>query len=194
MVTISFFFWTLIVLFGFIGAMRGWAKEMLVSFSLVMALFVMQVALTYVGPVKKLWGALGGTTQFYTASLVMILFALAGYHIPNKSGSSRGSRPGPGPGQGPMRKKSIGESLQNMMVGGFLGAGNGYLLVGTIWFFLHLASYPVPEYLMTSPQAGDSAGDAALKMIDLLPPAWLQGPVLYVAVAVVFTFVIIVLI
>ncbi|MCI5211793.1 MAG: hypothetical protein D3910_24110 [Candidatus Electrothrix sp. ATG2] len=55
MVTISFFFWTLVALFAIIGSMRGWAREMLVTFSLVMALFVMQVALTHIGPVKKLW-------------------------------------------------------------------------------------------------------------------------------------------
>jgi|GEM_PF-6848346 len=40
MVSIFFFFWLLVVLFGVIGAMRGWAKEILVSFSVILALFM----------------------------------------------------------------------------------------------------------------------------------------------------------
>ncbi len=186
MVTISFFFWTLIVLFGFIGAMRGWAKEMLVSFSLVMALFVMQVSLAHIGPVKKLWDKMGGSTQFYAASLVMILFALFGYHTPNAQKINKNLARD--------NKSAARHWLQDMMLGGMLGAANGYLLVGTLWFFLDTAKYPVPEWVLTAPEAGTPAGDAALKLLQWLPPVWLGVPVIYFVVAVVFTFVIIVLI
>ncbi|MGB5686093.1 MAG: CvpA family protein [Candidatus Electrothrix sp.] len=186
MVTISFFFWTLIALFAIIGAMRGWAKEILVTFSLVMALFVMQIGLAYIGPVKKLWESMGGSTQFYTSSLVIILFAFFGYHTPNTQMVNKNlSRD---------NKSTARHWLQDMMLGGILGAGNGYLLVGTIWFFLDLAKYPVPEYILTAPEAGTRAGDAALKLIYWLPPIWLEIPIIYFVVAVVFTFVIIVLI
>ncbi len=179
MVTINFFFWTFVVMFGAIGAIRGWAKEMLVSFSIILALFVMQVALEYVGPVKKLWeNWSGGQTQFYIASLLVILFAFFGYHTPNNR---------------KVNKNLARERLQDMMLGGFLGAGNGYLMVGTIWFFLHQAKYPFSEY-MSAPVAGTRAGDAALKMIQWLPPIWLEVPVIYFAVAVSFTFVVIVMI
>ena len=185
MITISFFFWFLILLFAIIGAMRGWAKEMLVSFSLVMALFVMQIGLTYIGPVKKLWDAMNGTTQFYAASLVMVLFAISGYHTPNAQGVGKRLS---GSGGSPKNW------LQGAMLGGVLGAGNGYLLVGTIWFFLNMAKYPVPDWVLTPPTQGTPAGDAALKLINWLPPIWLEVPVIYFVVAVVFTFVIIVLI
>ena len=186
MVTLSFFFWTLVALFAIIGSMRGWAREMLVTFSLVMALFVMQVALTHIGPLKKLWGAMGGSTQFYAASLVMILFALFGYHTPNAQKVSKNlSRD---------NKSAARHWLQDMMLGGVLGAGNGYLLFGTIWFFLDTAKYPVPEYILMAPVKETAAGDAALKLIGWLPPVWLEIPVIYFVVAVVFTFVIIVLI
>jgi hypothetical protein len=186
MVTISFFFWTFVALFGIIGTMRGWAKEMLVSFSLIMALFFMQLALTYIGAIKKLWNAMEGSTQFYTASLIMILFALFGYHTPNAQKVNRNLTRD--------NKNAPRHWLQDMMLGGILGAVNGYLLVGTLWFFLDSAKYPVPEWILTAPEQGTVAGDTALKLLNWLPPAWLGMPIIYFVVAVVFTFVIIVLI
>ena len=186
MITISFFFWLLVLLFAIIGSMRGWAREMLVSFSLIMALFVMQIGLTYIGPIKKLWKAMDGSTQFYTASLVMILFALFGYHTPNaRKVNVKLSQD---------NKSAARHWLQDMMLGAVLGAGNGYLLVGTLWFFLDLAKYPVPEWALIAPSQATPAGEVALKLINWLPPVWLEIPVIYFVVAVVFTFVIIVLI
>ena len=43
MISILFAFWMFIVLFGLIGAMRGWAKELLVIFSIVLGLFLIYV-------------------------------------------------------------------------------------------------------------------------------------------------------
>ena len=80
------------------------------------------------------------------------------------------------------------------MLGGFLGAGNGYLLIGTLWYFLHLSDYPVLKEYILPPEPGTPAGDAALKIIELLPPTWLQGVTLYVAAAIALAFVIIVFI
>jgi len=43
MISILSVFWMFIILFGLIGAMRGWAKELLVIFSIVLALFLIYV-------------------------------------------------------------------------------------------------------------------------------------------------------
>jgi len=43
MVHLSVLFWILEVLFGFIGALRGWAKELLVTFSLLVALMIINL-------------------------------------------------------------------------------------------------------------------------------------------------------
>lgn len=48
MVTLNFLFWFLIVLFGFIGAMRGWAKELLVTFSTILAMAFIQLLQKYI--------------------------------------------------------------------------------------------------------------------------------------------------
>ncbi len=43
MVSLSFIFFFLLIIFGIIGAMRGWAKEMLVCFGIILALFILSV-------------------------------------------------------------------------------------------------------------------------------------------------------
>ena len=43
MISILSAFWLFVIIFGLIGAMRGWAKELLVIFSVVLALFLIYV-------------------------------------------------------------------------------------------------------------------------------------------------------
>ena len=43
MISLHVFFWFMVILFGIIGSMRGWAKELLVFFSAVLGLFVITV-------------------------------------------------------------------------------------------------------------------------------------------------------
>ena len=38
MMSLTFVFWMYVILFSIIGGMRGWAKEMLVTFSVILAL------------------------------------------------------------------------------------------------------------------------------------------------------------
>ncbi len=54
MVTLSFLFWMFVILFGIIGAMRGWAKELLVSFSAILALALITLLETYIPFVSTL--------------------------------------------------------------------------------------------------------------------------------------------
>ncbi len=79
-----------------------------------------------------------------------------------------------------------------MLLGIFLGGVNGYLIFGTLWFFMHDANYPFAY--ITPPSPLDALGEAALKLIPMLPPAWLASPVIYFAVAIAFVFVLVVFI
>lgn len=49
MVSLDILFWIFILVFALIGAIRGWAKEMLVTFSVFMALFCIDVLENQVG-------------------------------------------------------------------------------------------------------------------------------------------------
>ena len=179
MLSISFVFWLLIFIFALIGAMRGWGKELLVTFSIILALFVIQLVHAHVPPIARMLSSKDPRYQFYLWTALVTTFALFGYHTPKI----------------PRVPKIVGgnlarERLQDWLLGGVLGAINGYLLVGTIWFYLDFASYPFPEHIMTAP--GEDS--AASQIIALLPPTWLGVPIIYIAVAIAFTLVVVVFI
>ncbi len=179
MVTLSFFFYFLVILFGVIGAMRGWAKELLVSFSVILALALLIVLETYV----SIYPFHGKTTdplelkaEFWTRAVILIMLVFFGYQTPNlpRFGGARFVR----------------ERLQDTLLGLVLGAVNGYLIIGTLWWFMHEAGYPLAPFISAPPD--NDLGRAALSLIPWLPPRWLGIPAIYFAVIVAFIFVIIV--
>jgi hypothetical protein len=178
-VTLTFFFYFLVVLFGIIGAMRGWAKELLVSFSVILALALLIVLETYV-PIYPFHGPTNDPVElkaeFWTRGLILTLLVFFGYQTPNLPRVS-GAR-------------FVRERLQDTLLGLVLGAFNGYLIIGTLWFFMHLAEYPLAPFITRPPD--NELGQPALALIPWLPPRWLGIPYIYFAVIVAFIFVIIV--
>jgi hypothetical protein len=172
MISLVVLFWLFVVLFAIIGAMRGWAKELLVTFSAVLALFIISVLETYVGFYRSTIVEANGAPEFWVQSTILFLLAFFGYQTPNIRGIA-GAR-------------FARERLQDILLGFILGALNGYLIVGSIWCFMDEASYPF-EVITPPPEA-------AGRIIALLPPAWLEAPWIYFAVGVAFLFIIIVFI
>jgi lysylphosphatidylglycerol synthetase-like protein (DUF2156 family) len=179
MVSLPFFFFFFMGISAIIGAMRGWAKEMMVSFSLILAMFIVSVLERYVSVVRDSLAVPGSLAQFWLRTIIVILLVFFGYQTPNiaKFGGQRFVR----------------ERLQDSLLGIFLGALNGYLIFGTLWYFMAQANYPFPNLIRT-PQATDPMGDLAMKMVAILPPNWLGIPTVYFAVAVAFLFVLVVFI
>ena len=82
MIPIQTVFWGLILLFGIIGALRGWAKELLVTFSVILARFVETVLLRYVPVINTSLQNLAASdakTWFYVRALIFILIVSFGY-------------------------------------------------------------------------------------------------------------------
>jgi uncharacterized membrane protein required for colicin V production len=181
MVSLTFFFFFLIVLFGLIGAFRGWAKEMMVSFSVILAMFILSVLEKYVAVVRDTFAQPGSLGQFWMRFLLLVVLVYFGYQTPkfSKLGGE---------------KVFARQHLQDTLLGAFLGALNGYLVVGSVWFFMHEANYPFHGYIM-APDPTTQLGQAAVQLMTYMPPHWLMNsPVVYFAVAVAFLFVIVVLV
>ena len=89
--------------------------------------------------------------------------------------------------------KANREKLQDSLLGFVLGALNGFLVVGTVWFYLAEANYPFAG-LITPPEAGTQMGNAALNLIPMLAPRLLGEPAIYFAVMLCFIFVLVVFI
>jgi CDP-diglyceride synthetase len=174
-VSLTVIFWIFIFLFAIIGAMRGWAKELLVTFSVILAIFIMTILITYI-PIVKSMAKSGGTAIFWLEITILFMCVFFGYQTPNirAIAGARFAR----------------ERLQDTLLGFLLGAINGYLIVGTFWWILAEAKYPYN--LATPPIPGTPLGDAALRILQYAPPEWLVIPWIYFAVMVSFIFVIIV--
>jgi uncharacterized membrane protein required for colicin V production len=177
MVYLNFIFFCFVILFAVIGAMRGWAKEMMVTASAMLALFIITVLETYVNGLSETFSDQGSSGQFWMRVVIVIVLTFFGYQTPNipKIGGDRFAR----------------ERLQDSMLGIVLGALNGYLIVGSIWYFLSQANYNAISYIIP-PDPNTIPGQAALKLLGWMAPAWLGVPFIYFAIALSFVFVMVV--
>jgi uncharacterized membrane protein required for colicin V production len=176
MVSLGFFFFFLVALFAVIGAMRGWAKELLVTFSVILSVFITTTIERHVPVVAAAFAQPGSVAQFWLRSLILLVLVFFGYQTPNIHRIA-GAR-------------FVRERFEDMLLGLFLGALNGYLIVGSIWLYLHQAEYPYPW--ISPPDANTELGAAALRLLEWLPPRWMAPPVIYFAVAIAFIFVLVV--
>jgi hypothetical protein len=156
------------------GALRGWSKEMLVLFSVVVALAMRLIFTQYVPFVREFFDR-PPVQQFYLYTGLLVLMAIAGYAGPAVSGR--------------LASVSARETLQDILLGFIIGAMNGFLIVGSIWYFLDAAGYDIMG--ISAPAPGSMA--AALAN-NYLPPVWLTDAVLLTAFSFASVFVIIVLV
>lgn len=179
MVSLTVLFYIFIFIFAMIGAIRGWAKEVIATFSVFLALFVISVLQTYIPAVQSFLENSQGNTQVTFEIVVLGIIVFCGYQAPNL----------------PMlvdSQRFIRDRLQDTILGLIIGGFNGYMVFGSVWYFIHAANYPFTS--VTAPIAGTTAGQTALQIIPLLPPNWLGVPSIYFAIAISFFFVLVVFI
>lgn len=212
MIPILTVFICFLFLFAVIGSLRGWAKEIIVVFSVILALFIEHVFLNLIEPLEALFNSMPRQSQFYTRTALLVIVTIFGYASPSvvaKFGA-----------------KVARERLQDVLLGFFLGLINGFLIIGTLLSFLNAVHYGVPEEAWVEQQRVDAAGNPVfdksgqpvmdivytpgVKGIGGIEPPPLNSPmrgwlpylppevvarsnaVLYVAVAAAFVFVLVV--
>lgn len=176
MMSIVYVFWMYVVLFAIIGWMRGWAKELLVSFSVILSLALNHVIRRYIPIASSLPET--DATLFYVRTIILIVLVYFGYqtvisipHLVSRSGAAR-------------------ERLQDTLFGAFLGALNGYLVAGSILYYIHIADYSFQNFI-TKP-TDPSLLQAVNQMMMYMPPALLGEPGIYFAIILAFVFVLVV--
>ena len=175
MMSLVYVFWMYVVLFAIIGGMRGWVKELLVVFSVILALTTNHVLTKYIPLVSDLPD--NSHSLFWIRSLVLITLVYFGYQtvISVQRLAARATR----------------ERLQDTLFGLFIGAINGYLIAGTLLFYLNQAQYPYPN-VISAPTGG--VLDSVNAMLKWMPPHLLGEPGIYFAVVICFIFVLVVFI
>jgi uncharacterized membrane protein required for colicin V production len=175
MIPIHTLFGSLLALFALIGSLRGWAKEVIVSFSVILALFVEHVLMNFVPPVAGLFRNMAPDSLFYTRAIIFVLITVFGYASPKIP---------------QLGSKLTLRGLPDSLLGFFLGLLNGFLVVGTLIWFLSAAGWAIADIV---PPAPDST---SANLVSILPPQLIMQStaMLYIAVAAAFVFVIVVFI
>ncbi|MBX3064123.1 MAG: CvpA family protein [Anaerolineae bacterium] len=175
MMQLSTFLWIMIVTFAVIGAMRGWTKEIVASAGIILALFATwQFTPILLQPLLQ--GARGDQV-FYVYTLILVVIAFFAYQTPATARQlSEGRMWG---------DRRVG--LQERLLGFVIGGINGYLLFGSIWYYMDVTGYPLSPYV-----SAPGAGSPSAAMIPALPLIFLvQGNLLTILVIVLFLFVIV---
>ena len=176
MMSLAVVFWMYVILFAIIGGMRGWAKEILVSFSVILALAFIALLEHYVPFIRDVLLPQQSPVLFWIRAIILILLVFFGYQTVNLQRISG---------------KVTREKLEHAILGIVIGAINGYLIAGTIWFYMADANYPFAG-IVSAPPAGSTIATIASNMLRYMPPRLLGIPGIYFAVVVAFIFVIVV--
>lgn len=174
MMSIVYIFWMYVILFALVGLMRGWAKELLVAFSVILALALNHVLRRYI-PIAA---GLSETdpSLFWIRTLILLVLVYFGYQtvisIPHLAAKSRTDR------------------LQDTLFGAFLGALNGYLVAGSVLYYMHLADYPFQNVISRPTDPG--IVQTVNQMMLYMPPQLLGEPGIYFAIILAFVFVLVV--
>ncbi len=178
MISITFVFYMFVILTTVIGTARGWAKELLVVVSAILGLFVIMILESYIGVYQQLMLTSPSSTQFWSRTMIILLLAFFGYQTPNIKVFQTAARR---------------EKVRDAVLGGVVGALNGYLVVGSVWWFLDKVGYQTFPNVVLAPDPTTAMGATAIRLLDSMAPALLmQAPHIYIAIAVAFTFVVIV--
>lgn len=160
MISLNVLFYIFLALFGVIGMIRGFRKEIVVTVSGVLGLFII------VTVVPKLLGDFDGTKALYVNLVVLFICAFFGYQTPSfQRINARFER----------------ESLVDLALGGITGAVNGYIFFSSAWFYMSQAGYPFSW--ITAPDGNTEMGKMAISMLENAFPAVLTGSWLYVFLA-----------
>ncbi len=208
MISFTVVFFIFMFFFALIGGLRGWAKELLVTFSVVLTLFLVFVLERYSGGVVVPFSSLdaqlqgadiqvispqdvrpfaeldegiqsGFRRQFWIRTVVLLTLVFFGFQTPALTRLGGAARR---------------EKIQDFLLGLFIGAINGYFIIGTIWSYMHSAHYPFAPYII-APDASDPLIRTATTLVNILPPIWLgTTPGIFLAVGVSFLFVLVVFI
>lgn len=159
MLSLEVLFWLLMLFFAAVGAIRGWVREIFVTTALMLAFVIIAFLLRGSEPVwQGAWppalppallvpgqapqpplpqgpapnpASPAARSAFIYRVVLLGVLAFFGYQT---AGLGRfASR------TAPMRK-------QDLVLGAFLGLVNGYLLVGSLWYYLAAYGYPVSGF------------------------------------------------
>ncbi len=161
--------------FAIIGYLRGFDKELIAMAGIMLALFTLQQFESFF---ENLTADSGANTRFYLQALVLLLVTFFAYQTPpGRFSKMAGDR------------RKARDMLQNRLLGVLTGGFNGYVVFGSLWWFLDDLGYPLASIQAPLPDS------ASVAWLDNLPQSWLlEGNLLTLFVIGLFLFILIAII
>ncbi len=152
--------WIFVLFFGAVGIQRGWTKEIIALAGITLGLFALHQFDATIR--QQLLAAFSAQQKFFTQTAILLLIAFFAYQTRALIGSDAQAAHG----------DEGRDALQTRVLGGIVGGINGYLISGSVWYFLHINDYPLAPYLVAP--ANDSLSFATVARLPLYVLA--QGP------------------
>lgn len=177
MIQLSAILLMMAIFFGIVGFLRGWNRELIATAGIILGLFALFQFDSLLRGVL-----LAGVAQEQVFVVQTLIFVVVVFFAYQTRALGRGRSP------------DGRDSLQESVLGGIVGFLNGYLVWGSIWYFMDINQYPLNPWV-TAPAPGSPSDQAR----DLLPLVILGGGIngdgnlLAIAVIVLFLFVLIVI-
>lgn len=174
MVTVFMFF---LIVFGCIGAARGWAKELLIVISVILGLAAISLVEDLLGFKNTLFRE-NTMLQYWFRSAIILLMVFFGYKSPSLPRLQQATE-----------KRGM---IQENLLGFVFGILSGFFVIGTLWSFASQANYPHFAKFITAVPA--ELSDITSRVMNLLPPVWLAQPTtIFIFVVISFVFAIVAL-
>ncbi len=157
MIQLSVFMWLMAVLFGYIGFMRGWSKEMISTSGIILGLFAL---FQFNDTISELLITVPPEQAFLFRALAFAIVVFFAYQTRALIGEEA-KKPNKNDGR---------DRLQASVLGAVIGFMNGYLIWGSLWYFMHITNYPLSPYI-SAPLPGTYSAD----FVESLPLYILGG-------------------
>lgn len=177
MIQLSALLVVMALFFAIVGYLRGWNRELISTAGIILGLFAL---FQFDGLLRGI--LLRGVARDQVFIIQCAIFIIIVFFAYQTRRIGRADSPG---GR---------DKLQESILGALVGFLNGYLIWGSIWYFMDINEYPLAPFVI-APAPGSPSDQAR----ELLPLVILgggvngNGDVLAIAVIVLFLFVLIVI-
>jgi len=174
MISLASLMWATAIFFAFMGALRGWSRELVGTAGIVLGVFaIFQFDALLRGTIFLLMSPdqVFGVQLIIFLSIVFLAYRSQGV-VDSDEGRGR---------------------IQSGILGIIVGFANGYFVAGSIWYFLDINRYPFPQFV-TAPAQGSVTYNALDSMPIVLLGGGLAGNGDLLAVAVIVLLAIVIMI
>lgn len=151
MISLASLMWATAIFFAFMGALRGWNRELVGTAGIILGVFAI---FQFDSLLRGTLYILMSNDQIFGVQLIIFLgIVFMAYRS-----------------QGIVDSTDKRGRIQSGILGTIVGFANGYFVAGSIWYFLDINLYPFPQFV-TAP----APGSVGFQAIDSMPIVLLGG-------------------